>query len=75
MKETNMTSEYNTDLERFIELYKDFGVVLEIKHTEKGHTRILINHDPFGKITGYPGFYSNVYFDKDGKFIEQGFYE
>jgi hypothetical protein len=36
---------------------------------------MILKIKSLGKLTGYCGFYSVIIFDKDGKFIEQGFYE
>lgn len=78
-----------TDLEKFIELYKSFGIectpfdtsfdpngiihiVLgkKLRYHEK-EVRMTISD----KINGYCGFYSEIIFNKDGKFLSQGFWE
>lgn len=81
-----------TDLERFVELYKSFGIDCKVNiaekdgqlmHVNKDDRFILIGdyydnkHETTGsdKFTGYPSFYSDVVFDKDGKFKTQGFWE
>lgn len=69
-----------TDLERFKELYLSFGI--ELNHTaepDDGEIDIKLNgwgsnaRDQFDE--SYQGFYSLVTFDKNGKFIKQGFFE
>lgn len=70
-----------SDLERFLELYKSFGIELnpEVEDSEHSNgsdtvTLILeVRKNP--KFTGYEGFYSDITFNADGKFLEQGFWE
>lgn len=77
-----------TDLESFIELYRKFDIELNVIKTDTGSEIILVapdvNEDDTTKIEGgtiskkfegYWGFYSKIAFDKDGKFIKQGFWE
>jgi hypothetical protein len=68
-----------TDLEKFIDTYKQFGI--EIK-TKEENGKILVslggwdNHSSYSeKFSGYGGFFSDLEFTKDGKFISQGFWE
>ena len=64
-----------TDLDNFINLYKSFGIELEIEELE---TVINIELKPnnTSKLVGYKYCESIVTFNKtDGKFIEQGFWE
>jgi len=71
-----------TDLEKFIELYKSFGIDLKA-HKIDDHQEIIMGSSEYypklisssDKFDGYFGFYSDVYFDLNGKFIKQGFYE
>jgi hypothetical protein len=72
-----------TDMERFIELYKSFGIELEAEPADKwdlkdnptiGYTITMDESEPKFKES-YGGFYSVVYFDREGKFINQGFWE
>lgn len=75
-----------TDLENFTELYKSFGIECVIIQKDD-HQVINIGDLDNGygdgkegtysdKFTGgYPGFYSEVKFDKKGKFINQSFRE
>lgn len=71
--------EKKTDLERFVELYKSFGVELEseiINYGEgKKEIHIVIEAGSNEKIGGYNGFGTSVVFDLDGKFLGQGFWE
>jgi len=63
-----------TDLEKFVELYKSFGIELEVK-TEGTHYTIMMEANDDPKLEGYSTFYSDVTFDIDGKFLYQGFWE
>ena len=75
-----------TDLEKFVELYKSFGIeckVVEEKPYNKdgAHKAIYLGDidsedaTTSEKLTGYSGFGSDVIFDMEGKFIRQGFWE
>jgi len=65
-----------TDLEKFIELYKSVGIDLPIRYEDDGMPFLKIKeHDKNKKIIGYPWFYTDICFDKDGTFIEQGIWE
>lgn len=67
-----------TDLQRFIEMYKSFGIELKPKPTYKtsdGSMTIEMEQGSHPKFGGYRGFSSTVDFDKDGKFIQQEFWE
>lgn len=80
-----------TDLEKFISLYKSFGiecVVNQESFVDEGKfycDGYIINlsadcYDEEGitinsKLVGYHGFYSNIRFDNNGNFIDQGFWE
>jgi hypothetical protein len=68
-----------TDLEKFIDTYKQFGIDVKTYENE-GNIEISLNG--YGdmatqsvKFGGYSGFYSDVIFTKEGKFIEQRFFE
>lgn len=68
-----------TDLEKFIDTYKQFGI--EIKTYEKDN-KIQIdlnkwenNSTVSDKFDGYCGFFSNLEFTKEGKFLKQSFWE
>ena len=67
-----------TDLQKFIKLYNSLDISLNIQNNDEMITLYLGDHE-FGqsstKIKGYNGFYSTIDFTKDGKFIQQGFWE
>ena len=71
-----------SDIEKFKKLYKSFGIICnEIE--EKGNRCIRLSKDGdceegdtvSEKLDGYSGFLSEILFDKNGKFISQGFWE
>lgn len=69
-----------TDLEKFVQLYKDFGILCNVIVSENGQQCIYLNGDSetgtfSERLGGYNGFYSIVRFDIDGKFLFQGFFE
>lgn len=68
-----------TDLEKFIDTYSQFEI--EVK-TYKDGDKIRVDLNGYGesstnsdKFDGYGGFYSDLEFTEEGKFIRQGFYE
>jgi len=68
-----------TDLEKFIDTYKQFGI--DVKTYEK-NDKIMIELNGYDedstksdKFDGYSGFCSDLAFTKDGKFLRQGFWE
>lgn len=72
-----------TDMARFIELYRSFGVELQAEPADKydlqsdpniGFT-ITIGEETPKLNKGYGGFYSTVFFDRQEKFMYQGFWE
>ncbi len=70
-----------TDLEKFIDLYRQFGIdVKPFKDESEGTIKItffgLEEHATQSeKFHGYNGFYSDVEFTEEGSFYMQGFYE
>ncbi len=72
-----------TDLEKFIDTYKQFGIEVNTFNNSKGNIEIIlsgflmfdeeINPTISNKFNGF-GF-SNLEFTKNGKFIQQGFWE
>jgi hypothetical protein len=66
-----------TDLERFIELYKSFGIDLEAENTEcdESNKNYYVHLQYHEKFCGHHGFFSTVEFDENGKFLRQGFWE
>lgn len=76
-----------TDMERFIELYKSFGIELKAEKNKKwisiregtyedapGYT-ISIEEGDHPKLGGYAGFGTVIEFTEDGKFLKQDFWE
>lgn len=77
-----------TDLERFVSLYKDFGIECEVEevnlsedsddeHFVREKHIVLTRDESFSerKLEGYSGFYTIIKFDWEGNFITQGFWE
>ena len=64
-----------TDLEKFIALYAGFGIEVQVEDVGNGIRKITLEAKTHEKLVGYTGFCTDVYFGKDGEFIEQGFYE
>ena len=62
------------DLKKFLELFESFGIPLSWEKLENGFS-ITMTADSHPKIKGYPGFYGQVEFDKNGKFKEIVFEE
>jgi len=76
-----------TDLEKFIALYASFGITLkagprdpplpchasEMPRREYVTQSVLLNGHPM--FVGYSGFYGEAFFDADGAFVGQGFWE
>jgi len=69
-----------TDLEKFIDTYKQFGIELKTHEDKDGNILITLsgetehaNRDP--RFTGYIYFFSELTFSKEGKFLNQSFYE
>ena len=62
-----------TDLQKFVELYTELGIELDISKEEDGF-EIQMGAEDIG-FEGYAGFFSLVEFDKEGNFLKQGFYE
>jgi len=71
-----------TDLEKFIDTYKQFGIEIKTYENAKGNIEITLcgwdgsdNSTKSDKFDGYSGFLSNLEFTKDGRFLSQGFWE
>jgi hypothetical protein len=73
-----------SDLEKFVQLYKDFGIECQVNVKDNKQIIYLNGGSGYGtgykdtdsdKFHGYAGFYSDVEFDMSGKFIMQGFWE
>ncbi len=68
-----------TDLEKFIDTYKQFGIEIITYENTKGNIGIDLNGDEntstqSNKFDGYRGFHSSLEFTKEGKFIKQSFW-
>lgn len=68
-----------TDLEKLIDTYKQFGIDL-IVYEEDDKFKITLsgwgeNSTNSDKFNGYSGFFSDLEFTKEGKFLSQGFWE
>ena len=69
-----------TDLEKFIDTYKQFGIKIKTYENEKGNIEITLSgwgekSTESDKFDGYSGFISDLEFTKEGKFLRQGFWE
>ena len=70
-----------TDLQRFLGLYKSFGIELKVEKCEPSNPEVEegflveLKQGSHPKLKGYTWFFSTILFDKSGKFIEQGFWE
>jgi len=66
-----------SDLEKFKELYTSFGVKFNESKDEAGTVIAFGGYETHvnNKIDGYSGFFTEVEFDPDGKFLKQGFWE
>jgi len=62
-----------TDLQRFLELYRSFGI--ELKPVVDGPIIIIKMDSEDEFFDGNPYHFSKVIFDRYGKFITQGFWE
>ena len=62
-----------TDMEKFIELYRSFGIELEAKPITDGY--IIIMTAKINGFYGWFGYHSDVQFDHNGKFANQGFWK
>ena len=68
-----------TDLEKFIDTYKQFGIEIKTYENTKGNIEINLNGwnetpTESDRFDGYSGFFSELEFTKEGKFLKQGFW-
>lgn len=63
-----------TDRERWISFMNSFDIGWHLLQEEEGKRTLQLRADD-SKIIGYRDFVFEVYFDKDGKFIEAGIWE
>lgn len=64
-----------SDFDKFLELYRSVGVEPKIEERNTGKTLILDPLDKNDKIDGFGSFWTEIVFDENGKFIEQGIWE
>jgi hypothetical protein len=69
-----------TDLEKFIDTYKQFGIEIKTFEKTQGFVEILLNGGgdtatKSEKFDGYTCYFSSIIFTKEGKFVCQGFWE
>ena len=79
-----MSNTSKTDLERYVELYKSFGINCKIIN-EGGFKLIILSegsmvsesekHTTSILFNGYNSFYTKIIFSEDGGFVSQGFWE
>ena len=63
-----------TDIEKFIKLYEEFGIILKIEKVNSVFI-VTLSRDVSIKFNGSIGCGSEVVFDLNGKFSCQSFYE
>lgn len=63
-----------TDLEKFLDAIKGFGVGFDVENLSKGGTNIAF-YQGDEKVIGYGGFMSAWSFDAEGKFESVGAWE
>jgi hypothetical protein len=64
-----------SDLEKFIELYKSVGIELTPDKEDDGLSLNLMEGEHKELVGGYMGFFTEICFDLDGKFVSQGVWE
>ena len=69
-----------TDLEKTVELYRGFGIECKVNKFGGGFDISLNGHDEGSTCSdkfevSYIGFYSTLFFNEQGEFIKQGFWE
>ena len=74
-------SKKETDIEKFVKLYKSVGIDLQRSFVERDNLPnafeelSISNNDDNEKIGGYRDFETTITFDKKGKFIIQEIWE
>lgn len=63
-----------TDKEKLIKLFDEFGIGYDVGEYNDGTQRVLLEKGN-KKVIGYSGFFTEFYFDGEGKFIEVGIWE
>ena len=70
-----------TDLEKFVDLYDSVGIPITVaagsgsSDNPSAAKYIEFDSGDHPRLIGYSGFGTEIHFDKDGKFISQGFWE
>ena len=69
-----------TDLEKFVELYQSLDIPIKVSDGsgsgEPPAAKVIaLESGDHSKLVGYSGFGTEILFDKEGKFISQGFWE
>lgn len=72
-----------TDLEKFIDTYKQFGIEVKTYENTDGNIEICLTVEKIisadkttsDKFDGYASFFSILEFTKEGKFLGQAFLE
>ena len=68
----------STDIEKFRSFYQQFGIEITYpKLVGSEYFMVLPRDVAVGreKLDGYCDFYTKIVFDRNGKFIKQGFWE
>lgn len=63
-----------TDKEKLIKLFDEFGIGYDVVEDNDGTQKVLLEKGN-KKVIGYNGFFTEFYFDGEGKFIEVGIWE
>jgi hypothetical protein len=66
------------DLEKFTELYNSIGIEFNVVHEGEFNIKVVYlrpNFEKESKLDGITGCYSTITFDKNGKFVMQGFWD
>lgn len=71
-----------TDLEKFIDCYKQFGIDVKTFTNVYGFIEITLSNENLGmgvtcdkRFCGYSAFFSTIEFTQNGEFVRQGFWE
>lgn len=75
-KSDNHSLDMTSDMQKFIDLYKQFGIILTPETHKHGSSITIAVPDPEeetkeSKIRGWDGFYTTLHFNENGKFLYQ----
>ena len=59
-----------SDLEKFEDLYVNVGIRYRVSQYTNGESIMEITCDGNNKINGHDSSYMEIYFDKNGKFVQ-----